>query len=232
MARSIFGRVWDATKPPPAVNAPSKPRRRLNPKQKRLFAIAASVLILAGGSWSVYAYIAAAPERAQTEFDAGMKLMTPGTYPKAVARFTRAIEIWPTLAKAYLERGIAHKALNETDLALSDFDRAIDRDPDLAAAYNQRGTIFLERDDLKRAEQEFTKSIATQPSVDAYIQRARTYESLGEHQKAIDDFNEAIARMPDSPDVYRARSIARRNLGDQAGYVADRDTARGIEISR
>ena len=55
------------------------------------------------------------------------------------------------------------------------------------------------------------------------------YESLGQHQKAIEDYDKAVQESPDSPAVYRARSMARRNIGDQAGYEADRDKANSID---
>jgi tetratricopeptide (TPR) repeat protein len=177
----------------------------------------------------VYNYISSAPQRADVVFQAGMKLMSPKSYPDAIAQFTKAIEIYPQLGEAYLERGVAHRYLGETELAFADFDRAIDVNPNLAHAYTARGSAYRARGDVKRALDDFTKSIAIEPNLDAYYERGQTYESLGEHQKAIDDYDQAIAQMRDAPHVYRARSLARRNLGDIAGYEADRDHARSVE---
>jgi len=185
------------------------------------------VAIAAGAG--VYNYIGSAAQRAEVEYQAGMKLMGPGTYAKAIASFTRAIEIWPQLGEAYLERGVAHRYLNETEQAMADFDKAIDVNPNLARAYSARGRVYRERGDIKRALEDFTKSISLDSNVDAHYERGQTYETLGQHQKAIDDYDQAIARLPDAPHVYRARALAKRNLGDIAGYEADRDTAKRFE---
>ncbi len=61
---------------------------------------------------------------------------------------------------------------------------------------------------------------------------AQTYEALHEHQKAIDDYDRALAMMRDSPNVYRSRALAKRNLGDIAGFESDRDMARALERRR
>jgi tetratricopeptide (TPR) repeat protein len=82
---------------------------------------------------------------------------------------------------------------------------------------------------MKRALEEYSKSIAISPNVDALFERGEMYESAGEHQKAIDDFTLAIEGMRDAPYMYRARALAKRNLGDIAGYEADRDFAHTIE---
>ncbi|HLH39554.1 MAG TPA: tetratricopeptide repeat protein [Bryobacteraceae bacterium] len=231
MTRSVFSRLWDAVKPPPAATRPGA-KKKLTAKQKRMLYGTASVLALAGLSWGAYAYIASAPQRADKEYQAAMKLMASGNYKDAIGKFSRAIVIWPQHFNAYLERGITHRYLNESDQALADFDRAIEINPNLASAYTARGFVYRDRGDTRRALQEFTKSIEVAPNVDAYFERGQTYEDLGEHQKAIDDYDQAIAELRDAPYVYRARSLARRNLGDLAGFDADQKMAAVLEHRR
>jgi tetratricopeptide (TPR) repeat protein len=214
--------------PPPEPKDPTAQRRRIKARRKRLVTIAASVVVLAGVGWAIGSYINGAGERAEDEFQAGMKFMQPGQYQNAIPRFTRAIQIHE-LAKAYLERGDAHRFLGETDLAIADFEKAIDLDSSLARAYSGLGSIYRDRHDMKRALEEYSKSIAISPNVDALFERGEMYESAGEHQKAIDDFTLAIEGMRDAPYMYRARALAKRNLGDIAGYEADRDFAHTIE---
>jgi tetratricopeptide (TPR) repeat protein len=229
MSESVFGRFWNAVKPPPAVRAPgAAPRKRLLPKQKRLLAIACTVTVLALSGWAVYAYVASAPDRAEAEYQAGLPLMQPGRYPLAIRRFTHSLEIHAT-AKAYLERGVAHRLVNETDLAIADFEKAIDLDPGASRAYSSLGTIYRDRGDRERALENYGKSIAIAPNVDALFERGEMYEASGDHQKAIDDFTRAIESLRDAPYIYRARAMAKRNLGDEAGYEQDRDLAGSIE---
>jgi tetratricopeptide (TPR) repeat protein len=66
--------------------------------------------------------------------------------------------------------------------------------------------------------------------VEANYQRGQMYESLGEHQKALQDYNLAIGGMPDAPYIYRARALTRENLGDGAGARDDRQKADSIEF--
>ena len=196
----------------------------LTRKQKRLlwYTFFGAILV-AGGIWT-YLYISSAPQRAQQQFDAAMKMMKPGNYEAAIEGLTRAIQISP-LAEAYFERGNAYHVLGRDQEAIADFETAADVDPNLYRAYAAMGGIYRDRKDYRRAMEAYTKSISAKPSLDALYERGQTYELLGEHRKAIEDYDRAILEMPDSPSVYRARGLARRNLGDQAGYEADRDAA-------
>jgi tetratricopeptide (TPR) repeat protein len=222
-------RLWDRIMPPPPPGHPQAvPRRKLQPKQKRLIYAATAFIVLAGASLAAYSYVSGAPDRAETAYKDGMRSMQPGKYPAAITELTRSIQIYP-LPKAYMERGNAHRFLGEMDPAIADFEKAVDLDPSLAPAYTSLGSIYRDRGDRQRALDEYSKSIAIARNVDALYERGEMYEAAGEHQKAIDDFTSAIDGMRDAPYMYRARALARRNLGDTAGYEADRDYARAIE---
>lgn len=200
-------------------------RWRPTPSQKRLLITAGSVLAviaIAGGAWT---YIASAPQRAQAEFDQGVQRMTPGSYREAVRYFDRAVEILPQFPRAFYQRGIAHHLLGETDAAVADLTRAIDENPSFGAAYTERGTLLRERGDLDRALQDFSRAVEIEPSANGFYQRGQAYASLGQPQKAIEDFDRAIAELRDAPAIYRARAEAKRSLGDMAGYKADHDVA-------
>jgi len=232
MPRSFFGGLWDAVKPPPAAQRPGSRKKKLRRRQKRLLYGTALVAFLGSLSWGIYSYVAGGPQRADNEYQAGVRLMGPGRYKDAVAQFTRAIKISPQLPNAFLERGISHRYLNENAQAMADFNQAIALNPNLARAYSARGSLFREQGDIRRAVDDFTKSIQIEPNVDAYYERGQTYEDLGEHQKAIDDYNMAISEMRGAPEVYRARSLARRKLGDMDGFTADQQTAYQLEHPR
>ena len=158
-----------------------------------------------------------------------MQKMQPGAYREAIARFDRAVSIAPQLAEAYMERGIAHHFLGETEPALADLDKALALNPDLAAAYNERGAIYHERGDTQKAIEELSKSIKAQATTDGYYQRGQAYESLGQHQKAIEDYDQAVAQLREAPYVYRARALVKAELGDAEGAKQDRATADSIE---
>lgn len=228
MAKNIVTRAWDSVKLPPAqgVKKPMSPQRR---KQRKMILVTLGVIALAGIGWAIYAYIGTAPQRAQSSFDDAERLMSAGHYAKAVDGFTRTLSIWPQMANAYVARGLAHHFLGEDQQALADLDNALQLDPNLSAAYAARGSISRDHGDVSRAMEEYTKSIQSHPNVDAYFERGQLYEKLGEHQKAIADYDQAIAYLRDAPHVYRARAFAKANMGDEAGAQADRDMAHSLE---
>lgn len=234
MSQSAFTRFWNTVNPPPPANRPGPPKPSakvlaMRRRQRRLIMITiAATVVIGAGAWT-YNYIASAPERADTEFQEGMEMMSPGKYPDAVVHFTRALSIYKQLPNAYLERGNANRVLGEMDAALADFQAAADLNPVLPEAHSGIAMIYIERHDTARALEHLNKSISLHPTVEAFYQRGQILESQGQHEKAIADYDRAIAEETDSPYMYRARALARANLGDQEGAHADREIAGKIE---
>jgi len=230
MAESAFTRFWNSLKPPPSrydfVPAELVAQRR---RQRRLVLITVSALVLLTAGVGFYKYRANIPQRAEQEFQDGMKAMRPGKYKDAIDHLTRSLALSPGRANAFLERGNAHRFLGEPDQALADFQTAAGLDSTLVAAHNGVAMIYLERHDSRHALEEFNKSIAVQPTIEAYFQRGQILEAQGDHQKAVEDYNQAIALDRDEPFMYRARATARESLGDQKGAQADRISARQLE---
>jgi tetratricopeptide (TPR) repeat protein len=232
MAVESFLTRWRKAVRPLPREAPSAALLALKRRQRKLIQRTVAILALAGGGGWIYSYWASAPDRAHDEAALGVKLLGVGTYDQAMRHFDRAIRIWPGYADAYLNRGLAERGASHRTEALADFDRALDLDPSLTQAYNARGQIYLENGDVQQTIRDCSKSIQVSPTVDAYYQRGEAYEKLGEHQKAIADFDAAIAESREAPFAYRARSVAKRNVGDRAGAQADDDQARRIETGQ
>ena len=234
MSDSAFRRFWDSVKPGVDPNAHKIPLKVIEMKrrQRRLIATAIAVVVGIGASIWTYNFITSAPDRADQEFQAGMKSMSPGKYPDAVTHFTRALSIYNQLPNAYLERGNANRILGDADAAIADFQAAADLNPVLPEAHSGIAMIYLERRDLTKALDHLSKSISLHPTVEAFYQRGQIYESQGQHEKAIADYDRAIAEARDSPYMYLARALAKSNLGDTEGARVDREIARKIEGRR
>ena len=181
---SFLTRWRKAVRPLPR-EAPSAALLALKRRQRKLIQRTLGILALAGVSGWICSYWASAPDRAQEEAALAAKLLGVGTYDQAMRHFDRAIQIWPTYADAYLNRGLAEHGASHPVQALADLDKALDLDPRLTEAYNARGQIYLETGDVQRTIRDCDKSIQVSPTVDAYYQRGEAYEKLGEHQKAI-----------------------------------------------
>ena len=231
MSEPAFSRFWNMVKLPPAGIRPPESAQivALRRRQRRLVLVAIAVVVAVAVSAGVFEYIDTAPQRAGESFRKGFKLMRPGKYPDAVAHFTRALAISSQLPDAYMERGMRIDYLGETDSALADYQAAANLNPTLAAAHNGIAVIFMERHDYPHALEELNKSISLEPTIDAYYERGQALEAQGEHQKAIDDYDRAIAQARDSPYMYRARALAKQNLGDEEGAHADRMLAVQVE---
>lgn len=229
MPQSPVSRLWNLIKPPEAARrAESAQTLELRHRQRTLIGITLGIVVVIGAGIGVANYISSAPDRADREFQTGMKSMHPGKYTDAIAHFNRALSISPQLPNAYLERGNAHRSLHDDDAALADFQAAADLDGSLAAAHTGIAMIYIDRKDNRHAFEELNKSIALRPTTDAYYQRGQIYEAQGEHQKAIDDYDKAIAEQRDSPYIYDARALAKQKMGDEAGAQEDRKTAAEI----
>ena len=220
-----YTRLWHLLRPPSAVPTERAP---MNSSQRRMLKITAAIvlpLLAIGGTIN---YVSKAPERAQAAFEEGMRRMGPSNFAGAVEKFTESISASETAA-AHLERGNAYQNLGKADLALADWTRAIDLDSSMAAAFTARATYYRIKGDAEKALPDLNQSIQLDPSVDGYFQRGQVYAALGQWNKAVEDYDRAILERREAPYVYLARSIARRALGDEAGYSEDQQTAARLQ---
>jgi tetratricopeptide (TPR) repeat protein len=223
--RSVWRRIWDAVKPPPPVAVSPEVRNR----RWLLFGGAGAAILIAASITAARAYVHSAPTRAEAALQEGVRLAAIGDNVRALERFSLAISIRPEWADAYLQRGVAYRNRDETDHALLDIEHAIELNPDLASAHAMLGTILLVQKDSRRAITEFSAALAIAPNANTYYQRGQVYESLGEHENAVRDYDAAIELLPNAPYVYRARASAELNLGDRDAAKRDRSLADAIE---
>ena len=65
--------------------------------------------------------------------------------------------------------------------------------------------------------------------VEAYCNRGIARENLGDHSKALKDFERAIELNPEYIDGYLRRAMLKQDSGDYAGAIRDFDRAIEIE---
>jgi tetratricopeptide (TPR) repeat protein len=85
--------------------------------------------------------LARAEKASEKSADAGNKKAMP-EFQRAVADFTKAIELDPKLALAYINRGACNWQLLKVDEALADYGKAIEINPDAWRAYRSRAEIY------------------------------------------------------------------------------------------
>ncbi|MFM7477122.1 MAG: tetratricopeptide repeat protein, partial [Microcystis aeruginosa] len=84
-------------------------------------------------------------------YNRGVDYIQQEKYDLALAEFTKAINIDPRYAEAYLNRGFLYEQQEKPDLALSDYNQAININPRLALAYLGRGILYYSRKEREKA---------------------------------------------------------------------------------
>jgi TonB family protein len=87
--------------------------------------------------------------------DRGRTYIQQDQNDRAIADFTKAIELDPEAANAYNQRGVAYAGRLDFDSAIADFDKAIQFDPLLNNAHYNRGLAFSAKGDEARARADF-----------------------------------------------------------------------------
>jgi len=119
-----------------------------------------------------------------------------GQYDKAIADYTKAIELNPRDAKAYNNRGNAYGNKGQYDQAIADYTKAIELNPRDATTYYNRGMSYgKDKGQHDQAIADYTKAIELNPRfAAAYNNRGIAYYNKGEYDKAWED-------------VYKAQSL-------------------------
>lgn len=146
-------------------------------------------------------------------------------FKKAEEDCLNAIGELPDDPSAYYYLGIAQQAQYKYDVAIKNFQKAIELEDrflqsyfSLAAIFNdqykmQKAIDLIDKAILKIKEDEDSEEIA-QP----YIFKGNIYLQNYEYNKALAEFEQAIAKFPDNESVYLARANAflRMNMIDSA----------------
>jgi len=81
-----------------------------------------------------------------------------GESDKAIADYSKAIELNPRYAIAYHNRGFVYRKIGEYDRAILDFTKAIEIDPKYASAYYHRGHIYHYKGEYEMAWEDIKKA--------------------------------------------------------------------------
>ena len=159
-------------------------------------------------------------------FDLALSSQRQGDHRTAIVHYTQAIEIDPTTADAYINRGAAYESIGDLNLALKDLDLALARQQ-RPEAYNNRGNINFGKGHYDRAAEDYTKAIELQPAnVIAHIYRGHSFRNMASYGDAIRDYNKALELADGEIDEHlRLRADAYIGLGIVHSLSAHHDDA-------
>jgi tetratricopeptide (TPR) repeat protein len=165
-------------------------------------------------------------------YQIGLAYFRMNDLDKAIAAFTEAINLWDRFtSSALVARGSSYRLKRDFDNAIADFEQAIRLDADNNEVHGRLGEVCFQKNDIDRAIDEFSKAIENSPSAavarEYYVWRGKAYLQRNENRRAVADFDTSILIVP-SAEAYRGRGQALKNMGDEAGAVANFDSARRI----
>ena len=118
--------------------------------------------------------------------------------PLALEYFTTALKIEPKSVEALYGKGKFLQDVRDYDNALKTYEELSSIAPDNQDAVFNTGAIFFEQKKYDEAIQKFEATITRDENFyRGYYGRGRCYETLGEKQKAIDDYRHCLALKPD-----------------------------------
>ncbi len=159
----------------------------------------------------------------------GVGYWREGNYDRAIADYTKAIQIDPQYARAYMRRGAAYAGKSDYDRSLADSTMAIELDPKNFKAYGNRALAYAHKDDFDRAIFDYTKLIEINPGeARAYEGRGSAYERKGRYDAAVADYAQVMEFDPKNFTYARSLGLMKFLTGDFRG--ASSDLARAFEL--
>jgi tetratricopeptide (TPR) repeat protein len=147
----------------------------------------------------------------------------------ALADANRAIDLDPTLAQAWMLRGLARSKNGDLDGVIADETRAIELDPSLARAWMNRGVARGNKGDTDGEIADQTKALEHDPTLAlAWANRALMRSYKADWDGAIADATNAVELDPTLAAAWEYRGAARGNKDDWDGDIAD--STKAIEL--
>jgi tetratricopeptide (TPR) repeat protein len=156
-------------------------------------------------------------------------------YAKAVAEYTKAVQINENFAEAYFKRGLAYDLLAQDDPAIADFTKVIElaaKDEkaarNAAGAYVNRCIVYTAKRDYFRALADCKEAIKLKPDFGiAYLHRAEISLNRGKNFQAVLDYTKSIELEPTFL-AYHNRGVAYLRTSEYQKAIAD--FTRAIEL--
>jgi tetratricopeptide (TPR) repeat protein len=138
----------------------------------------------------------------------GISKCNNGDYKNAISDFSKAIELKPTLYKAYLNRSMAYSKINKYPEAMKDVNKAIQLDSTKYESVYNRAVLYKDQQLYEPALMDFRKTIVLNPNFAyAYAYLAECDMRMGNSGRGIVNLNKAIMLDSNNAEFYYTRSV-------------------------
>jgi tetratricopeptide (TPR) repeat protein len=180
----------------------------------------------------------ARPFSSQEWFQEGFSIMhSSGDYENAIRAFSSCIQMDPSHARAFLNRGISYELINNLKAAFADYGKAIELLPEDGKSYYIRGMLLWRLSDAM-AITDLVKSSALgyRPAKNFLSKKAsQSNKSPQENieqslkEEAIGVLTESIRMDPSNASTYLNRGMAYERISNMQQAIADYSKA--IELA-
>jgi tetratricopeptide (TPR) repeat protein len=156
----------------------------------------------------------------------GLNLLRRKEFARALADFSRVIELEPAQFKAYFSRGRVYQVQRKYQASVEDFSRVLRLQPDHTSIYKvfyHRGRALAALDLYQKAIADFSRVIRMQPRhVKAYYHRGLVFFwGCWDLAAAIQDFSSILEIDPHNLEALLIRGLAHTRRAEPAKAVHD-----------
>lgn len=164
-----------------------------------------------------------------TYYNRGFGYQGTADYDRAIADYSKAIDLNPKFANAYNNRGTVYGIKGDHDRAIADFTKAIDLDPKDANAFNNRCFARAITGQAQAALADCDTALRLKPDyADAFANRALAYYLLARYDEALADYDRALKLDPRAASSLYGRGMIKLKKGDPTGGI-DIAAAKALE---
>ncbi len=152
--------------------------------------------------------------------------MSQEDYDQAIADYTEAIRLDPTNFRYYFARGGLYQfyCTDANNEAIADYSALIALEFGYDHAWEMRGYVYEEIGNDEAAMSDYNRAIQLNPTVGAYLDRARLRRHLDDYAGALADCDAALLLKPNSYIVYNEKGKVFDAMGDLSGAVREYST--------
>jgi tetratricopeptide (TPR) repeat protein len=139
------------------------------------------------------------PNLARRYYNRGVSYSAKDDNDRAIADYSEAIRLDPTLYPPLINRGLAYFDNNDYGRAITDFSEAIRLNPKHALAFFNRGYVYAIRGDTDRAIADLSEAIRLDSSYTrSFLWRGYVNSILGNYDAATSDLGRVLLAADDA----------------------------------